>query len=122
MFDGGKLDLRAITSHNTYKAKEAGPVQKGISSMLVYGNLLQQHDSEGSERDELLLGRWTHMHFQGEDDFVTRVICRYNPAANRKLVLGSTYHQHRHFYIDKQNRKAYPQTRFVNDFMKQLKA
>ena len=42
--------------------------------MIIYGNLLQQFDTEGSGRDDLGLGRWTYMRFAGEDRIVTRII------------------------------------------------
>ena len=61
------------------------------------------------------------MCFRGEDGYVTRLVCGYNPTANRKLDSGTTYQQHRRFYIDKQNDLSCPQKIFIDDLVKQLK-
>ena len=79
MFNGGETDLRAIVSHNVHEP--VGKYQEGGTAMLIYGNLLQQYDTEGSGRDKL---GWTYMRFVGEDRIVTRIICGYSPCANKK--------------------------------------
>ena len=61
------------------------------------------------------------MRFQGEDGFVTRLVCGYNPTVNRKLDSGTTYQQLRRFYIDKQNDVTCPRKRFIDDLVKHLK-
>ena len=93
MFNGGETDLRAIASHNVHES--VGKYQEGGTAVLTYGDLLQQLDQEGSGRDDLGLGRWTHMRFVGEDRIVTRVICGYSPCANKKKDSGTVYQQHR---------------------------
>jgi hypothetical protein len=59
MFNGGKTELRAIASHN--RNEDVGQFQEGGTAMMIYGDLIQQFDSEGSGRDNLGLGRWTYM-------------------------------------------------------------
>ena len=94
MFNGGETDLQAIASHNVHKS--VGKTQEGGTAMLIYGNLLQQFDTEGSGRDDLVLGRrWKYMRFTGEDRIVTRIICGYAPCANKKKNSGTVYQQHR---------------------------
>jgi hypothetical protein len=39
--------------------------------MMVYGNLIQQFDPEKSGRDDLGLGRWTYMKFNGDNNTTT---------------------------------------------------
>ena len=51
---------------------------------------------------------------------VTYVVCGYNPTANNKVESGTTYQQHRTFYIDKQKDLICPRKWFVNDLIKQL--
>ena len=46
MFNGGKAELRAITSHN--RNEVAGKFHEGGIAMIVYGNLIQQFNPEGS--------------------------------------------------------------------------
>ena len=85
--------MRAIASHNVHES--VVKYQEGGTAVLSYGNLLQQFDPEGSGRDDLGLGRWTHMRFAGEDRIVTRIICGYSPCANKKKDSGTVYQQHR---------------------------
>ena len=92
MFNGGEMDLQAITSHNVHET--VGKYQEGGTAVLSYGNLLQQFDPEGSGLDDLGLGPWTNMWFVGEDRIVTRVICGYSPCANKKKDSGTVYQQH----------------------------
>ena len=99
MFNGGETDLRAISSHNIHES--VGKYQEGGTAVLSYGHLLQHVDSKGSGRDDLGLGRWTHMRFVGEDRIVTRIICGYSPCANKKKDSGTVYQQHRRHLINK---------------------
>ena len=88
--------------------------------MLAFGNLIDQFDGDGLGRDELGLGSWTFMIFAGSHEVVTYVVCGYNPAANNKVEYGTTYQQHRRFYIDKHKDLTFLRKRFVNDLVKQL--
>ena len=92
MFNGGKTDIRAIAAHNANE--NVGRVQEGGTSMLAFGNLMDQFDGNRSGRDELGIGRSTFMQFSGSDGVVTYVVCRYNPMANNKVESGTTYKQH----------------------------
>ena len=55
MFNGGEIDLRAIVAHNV--TEDTGKFQEGGTAMLVFGNLIEQFDSEGSGQDNLGLGQ-----------------------------------------------------------------
>jgi hypothetical protein len=69
MFNSGKTELRAIASHN--RNKDTGKFQVGGTAMMVYGNLIQQFDPEESGQDDLGLGRWTYMKFNGDNNTTT---------------------------------------------------
>ena len=60
------------------------------------------------------------MRYAGSDGVVTYVVCRYNPTANNKVEYGTTYQQHRRFYINKQKDLTCIIKRFVNDLIKKL--
>ncbi len=68
MFNGGETELQPIASHNMNK--DAGKFQEGGTAMMVYGDLIQQLDPE-SRRDNLGLGRWTYMKFNGDNNTTT---------------------------------------------------
>ena len=69
MFNGRETNLRAIAAHNANE--DAGKFQEGGTAMLVYGDLIEQFNLEGSGRDNLGLGRWTFMKFTGGKGVVT---------------------------------------------------
>ena len=118
MFNGGETDLRAISSHNIHES--VGKYQEGGTAVLSYKHLLQHVDSKGSGRDDLGLGRWTHMRFVGEDRIVTRIICGYSPCANKKKDSGTVYQQHRRHLINKLKDVTCPRVRFREDLIRQL--
>ncbi len=119
MFNGGKMDLRAIASHNVHET--VGKYQEGGTAVLSYGNLLQQFDLEGSGRDDLGLGCWTYMRFVGDDRIVTRVICGYSPCANKKKDSGTVYQQHHYHLINKLKDDTCLRARFREDLLCQMK-
>ena len=96
------MDLRAIASHNVHKSVDK--YQEGGTVVLSYEDLQQKFDLEGSGRDDLGLGRWTHMRFVGEDRIVTRIMCGYSPCVNKKKDSGTVYQQHRRHLIKKTER------------------
>jgi hypothetical protein len=59
--------------------------------MMVYGNLIQQFDMEGSGWDNFGLGRWTFTRLTGDHKLITRVIWGYSPCTNKKKDLGTVY-------------------------------
>ncbi len=69
MFNGGETELRAIAAHNVNK--DAGKFQEGGTTMLVFGNLIEQFDPEGLGLDNLGLGQRTFMKISGGDGVVT---------------------------------------------------
>jgi hypothetical protein len=88
---------------------------------MVYGDLIQQFDPEKSGRDNLGLGRWTYMKFNGENNTTTRVICGYSPCANKKKESGTVYQQHRRHLINKLNDDTCPRLRFRDDLLRKMK-
>jgi exonuclease III len=119
MFNGGETNLRAIAAHNANK--EAGKFQEGGTAMLVYGDLIEQFDLEGSGQDDLGLERWTFMKFKGGDGVVTRVICGYSPCSNKKKDSGTVYQQHRRHLINNLNDLTCPRVRFRDDLLRHMK-
>ena len=73
MFNGGKIDIRAIAAHNVNE--NVGRVQEGGTAMLSFGNLMDQFDANRSGQDELGLERWTFMILAGSDGVITYVVC-----------------------------------------------
>jgi hypothetical protein len=119
MFNGGKTELRAIAFHN--RNEDAEKFQEGGTAMMVYGNLIQQFDPEGSGQDDLGLGRWTYMKFSGNDNIITWVICGYSPCANKKKDSSTVYQQHRRHLINKLNDDTCPRSRFREDLLCKMK-
>ena len=73
MFNGGETDIRDIAEHNANE--NMGRVQEGGTTMLAFGNLMDQFDGDGSGREKLGLGRWNFMRFTGSYGVVTYVVC-----------------------------------------------
>jgi hypothetical protein len=69
MFNGRETDLRAIAAHNSNE--DAGKFQEGATAMVVFGDLIEQFDPEGSGRDDLGVGWWMFMKFIGGEGVVT---------------------------------------------------
>jgi hypothetical protein len=111
MFNGNKTELRALVSHN----------QEGGTSMMVYGNFIQQFDPEDSGRDDLGLGQWTYMKFSGCDNIVSRVIRGYSPCVNKKKDLGTIYQQHCRHLINKLNDDTCPRMQFRENLLRKMK-
>ena len=55
-------------------------MQEGETAILLFGELIEQLDMDGSGRDETGLGIWVVMTFRGEGGLVTRVMSSYNPC------------------------------------------
>jgi hypothetical protein len=51
----------------------------------------------------------------------TRIVCGYNPCGNNKLNSGTTYQQHRRYFVTQQKDLSCPQVRFRQDLVKRLK-
>ncbi len=111
--------MRAIAAHNINK--DAWKFQEGRTAMLVFGDLIEQFNPEGSGQDDLGLGRWMFMKFTGGDGVVTRVICGYSPCSNKKKDSGTVFQQHRRHFINKLNILACPRERFHKDLWQQMK-
>lgn len=48
MFKGGEAEVRSVTAHNTHEGKEVGKEQEGGTAILLFGDTIEQDDSEAS--------------------------------------------------------------------------
>jgi hypothetical protein len=119
MFNGVETDLRAIAACNVNK--DAGKFQEGGTALLVFGDLIEQFDPEGSGQEDLGLGQWTFIKFTGGEGCVTRVICGYLPCSNKVKDSGTVYQQHCRHMINNLNVLPCPRELFHEDLLQQMK-
>ena len=81
LFNGGEAEVRSVVGHNVHE--NVSRVQQGGTSLLLFGELVQQLDFQQSGCDDTGLGRWSVMTLVGEDGFKTRMVCGYNPCYNK---------------------------------------
>jgi hypothetical protein len=62
-----------------------------------------------------------YMKFSGNDNIITRVICRYSPCVTNKKDLGTVYQQHHQHLINKLNDNTCPRLRFREDLLCKMK-
>jgi hypothetical protein len=117
LFKGGEAEVRSIVAHNVYM--NISRVQQGGMSLLLFGHLTKQLNQNESSKDKTGLGRWSVMTLQG-DGVCTRRICGYNPCGNAKLNSGTTYQQHRRYFVMMKKDTTCPKKSFHNNLMKQL--
>jgi hypothetical protein len=117
LFKGGEAEVRSIVAYNMHE--NTGRVQQGGTSLLLFGHLTKQLDQNKSGKDKMGLGRWSVMTLQGIG-VRTRIICGYNPCGNAKLNSGTTYQQHRRYFVTMKKDITCPRKPFHNDLMKQL--
>ena len=118
MFNGEEAETRTQTGHNRHE--NVGLMQQGGTSLLLYGQLIDQYGFEDSGKDDTGLGRWVVMVFRGSDGIVTRIVCGCNPCKTQHKARRSTYQQHRRYYITKVKDETRPRRRFHDDLVKQL--
>ncbi len=106
-----------MVAHNIHE--NAGRVQQGGTSLLLFGHLTEQVDHDETGKDTSGLGRWTVITLKG-DGVPTRVVCGYNPCGNGKLNSGTTYQQQRRYFITKKKDLTCPRKKFHDDLMQQL--
>ena len=119
MFNGGEAEIKTQTGFNCHE--NVGRAQQGGTSLLLYGQLIDQYDFEASGKDDTGLGRWVSMVFRGSEGIVTRIVCGYNPCRTHSKARRSTYQQHYRYYITKEKDKTCPRRRFHDDLIRQLK-
>ena len=90
------------------------------TSLLLFGPLSESLSQGGMEKDATGLGRWLVMTLEGQGAR-TRIVCRYNPCGNNKLNSGTTFQQHRRYFIKQKREVACPRTKFREDLAAQLK-
>ena len=100
IFNGEEVEIRSVVGHTTHK-EGRGKVQQGGTSLMLYGESIDQYNFEASGKDGKGLCRWVHMMLRGEDD-VMRIVCGYNPCKNRKKATRPSYQQHRRYLITKE--------------------
>ncbi len=117
LFKGGEAEVCSILAHNVHN--NIGRVQQGGTRLLLFGHLTKQLNKNKSGKDKLGLGRWSVMTLQG-DGVHTRIICGYNPCGNAKLNSGTTYQQHRRYFVTMKKDITCQRKHFHDDLMKQL--
>ena len=93
--------------------------QQGGTSLLLFGHLTEQLDYDESGKDDTGLGRWSVMTLKGEG-VRTRIVCGYNPCGNGKINSGTTYQQHRRYWVMQRKDLTCPWKRFHDDLVAQL--
>jgi len=120
MFQGEGTEVRAVAAHNAH-----GPIdkfQEGGTALLTYGPLIDHLDRGEMERDASGLGRWVIMTFRGANNFVTRVVCGYNPCYNNsKIPNGTVYQQQAQYWITERRDLTCPLVKFREDLIRMLK-
>jgi len=96
LFKGGEVAVQSVVAHNVHE--NIGRTQQGGTSLLLFGHLTKQLDHDESGKDDTGLGRWLVMTLKG-DGVRTRIVCGYNPCGSGKLNSGTTYQQHRRFWV-----------------------
>ena len=61
------------------------------------------------------------MKFKGADGIETIVLSGYCPCYNKIPDTGTSYQQHRRYYVQEQEDETCPRVRFREDLLKQLK-
>jgi hypothetical protein len=117
IFFGREADIKSTVVHNVHE--NIGHIQEGGTAVLAFGRLAQHADTS-SGKNELGLGRWSVMTLRGEEGFVTRVVCGYNPCGNARPDSGTVYQQHRRFLITRRQSLVCPRVKFREDLIRQL--
>ncbi len=104
-------------SHNVHE--NIGQTQQGGTSLLLFGPLMKQLDHSEIGKGDAGLGHWFVMALQG-DGVRTRVVCGYNPCGNGKLNSGTTYPQHRPYWVMQKKDLICPRKKFHNDLVSQM--
>jgi hypothetical protein len=118
LFKGGEAAVRSVVAHNVHE--NFGPVQEGGTSLLLFGPLAESLLQGGMEKDTTGLGRWVVMTLEGQGA-KTRIVCGYNPCGNNKPNSGTTFQQHRRYFVTQKKEVACPRAKFREDLVAQLK-
>jgi hypothetical protein len=88
LFKGGEAAVQSVVAHNTHK--NIIQVQKGGTSLLLFGALIEQLAHDEPREDETGLGRWSVITLKS-DGVRTRVVCGYNPCYNKNPDSSTSY-------------------------------
>jgi len=104
-----------------HESEGIGRTQEGGTGLLMFGPLTEYLDMLESGNDATGLGRWTTMLLKGKG-IQTRIVCGYNPCANRNVDSRTSYQQQRRFFImHQQDHRTCPRVKFRDDLIKLLK-
>jgi hypothetical protein len=124
LFNGGEMLVRGIGAFNKMEKTDQfidKRTLEGGTGMVAYGELASLMNPKTSGVDETGLGRWTYMEFIGADGHTTVILCGYAPCYNNRPNSGTTYQQHRRFYIEHEGQADEPRARFLSDLTSLLK-
>ena len=68
-----------------------GRVQEGGTSLMTFGPMIEQYDSENSSKGDTGLGRWVVIAFRGSEGHTTQLACGYNPFYSKKQRTNTVY-------------------------------
>ena len=117
LFRGGESSIQSVVAHNVHE--NISKVQEGGTCLMMFGPLTSSLDHSAEKKDPSGLGRWSVMTVQGEG-FKTRIVCGYNPCYNKNRDSGTSYQQHRRYFINKRKDLTCPRTKFREDLIEQL--
>ena len=88
--------------------------------MLLYGPLVDQYDFKHSGKDDIGLGIWVVMVFQGSEGIKTRIVCGYNSCYNKKMYSRTSYQEQHRYLVLKYKDRTFPRKRLHDDLIRQL--
>ncbi len=112
--------ISTTAGHNTHE--NISRVQEGGTIMVTTGKLNQFITTTDRDKDPTGLGRWVSTLYLGKGGCSTRVITAYNPCYNRTPLSGSSYQQHRRYFIRTHRDLTCPRLQFQADLIHQMKA
>jgi len=113
--------VKAIAGHNVHEGikKGVGRVQEGGTACVAFGESTAYIKSR--IKDDTGLGRFCGFRFCGSNGYSTAIISAYNPCKNNRPESGTTYQQHRRYFIMKKNDRTCPLKLFRRDLEALLK-
>jgi hypothetical protein len=120
LFQGGEAMVRGIWGCNKHENTEEynnKRTMEGGTGMVAFGELASCMYRDNSGVDDSGLARWTYMEFRGRNGHSTMMLVGYNPCKNNKKDSGTTYQQHRRYFINKEKEVVEPRKRFLTDLL-----
>jgi hypothetical protein len=104
---GGEALDRGIWGSNKHENTEEynnKRTMEGGTGMVAFGKLASCMHAGNSGLDDSGLARWTYMEFRGRDRHSTMMLVGYDPCKNNKKDSGTTYQQHRRYFITRKRK------------------